>query len=90
MDTASRLGGDEFLVVLPELENGKQTLSCANRLLQAINQDVSYQQQILSVGCSIGAAIYPDDGDDLQSIRKCADMRMYEIKQSGKNGVNFG
>lgn len=90
MDTASRLGGDEFLVVLPELENRQQAISCANRLLQAINQGVSYQQQTLSVGCSIGGAIYPDDGDDLQNIRKCADMRMYEIKQSGKNGVNFG
>lgn len=90
MDTACRMGGDEFLVILSELNNIQQAQNCANRILKAVNEPMTYQQISLSVGCSIGGAIYPDDATDLDPLRKTADLRMYAVKQSGKNGIKLG
>jgi two-component system CheB/CheR fusion protein len=83
-DTVSRLGGDEFAIVLPSADAFGATCA-ANKLLKALETPFIVNGKTLSRTCSIGIAVYPDNGRDADSLYKCADTAMYiaKRKQSG-------
>jgi predicted signal transduction protein with EAL and GGDEF domain len=85
----ARLGGDEFIVMLGELHGPGDAALVANRLVAALTQPVTLQGTELFVGASIGVAMYPNDGADIDELLKNADTAMYRAKQAGRGGVQF-
>lgn len=87
-DTVSRLGGDEFILVLPDtgVEGARHV---AKKLLETVTQTYWIDQYELVVTPSIGIAMYPADGTDYESLFKCADAAMYRAKQDGRNHYCF-
>jgi diguanylate cyclase (GGDEF)-like protein len=88
-DNISRLGGDEFTVILENI-NHVEDISCiANRLCDSIAQSIKIGDAIIKISASIGISIYPIDGQDPDQLLRDADKRMYEVKQKGGNGFLF-
>ncbi|MBK9236402.1 MAG: EAL domain-containing protein [Rhodoferax sp.] len=83
-DTVSRLGGDEFILVLPDTD-ARGAAQVAKKLLAAAMQPFVIDQHELTVTPSIGIALYPDDGSDFETLSRCADAAMYRAKQAGRN-----
>ena len=88
-DTVSRIGGDEFLILLYDIESKESALFIAEDILNKINQDVSFSGQILKTSASIGISIYPEDGVTIDILEKNADTAMYLAKKSGRNNVRL-
>ncbi len=87
-DTISRLGGDEFIFLLPNVdEMGAEKV--AEKLLYAVNQPFQFGRYDLNVSASMGIAVFPDDGEDLESLLKNADTAMYRAKKDGRNRFRF-
>jgi diguanylate cyclase (GGDEF)-like protein/PAS domain S-box-containing protein len=84
-DTLARIGGDEFVAVLVDLEWPDDGEPVLERLLQAAAEPVTAEHQILQVSSSIGVAIYPQDGNEVELLLRHADQAMYRAKQAGKN-----
>lgn len=87
-DTVSRLGGDEFILLLPDTD-AVGAAHVANKLLQAALLPFQIEQHELTVTPSIGIAIYPKDGPDLDTLSRCADAAMYQAKEDGRNSYRF-
>jgi diguanylate cyclase (GGDEF)-like protein len=87
-DTVSRLGGDEFILLLPDTDAAGAAL-VANKLLQVALMPIQIEQHELTVTPSIGIALYPKDGADLDALSKCADAAMYQAKGDGRNSYRF-
>jgi diguanylate cyclase (GGDEF)-like protein/PAS domain S-box-containing protein len=88
-DTVARIGGDEFCVLLADLEDMSSSYIVACKLLDVLSQPVVTRRGTHPVGASIGVSTYPDDGNDPQTLLRLADAAMYRVKQSGRNGVSF-
>ena len=88
-DTVSRQGGDEFVVLLSEMEQPEDAAVAARRMLQALAAPHLITHQDLHVTASIGISIYPDDGLDAETLIKNADTAMYEAKENGRQGFKF-
>lgn len=88
-DTAARIGGDEFVMVLTELKNGLHAGLTANRVIKSITQPIAWSGHMVKVSASLGVAIGPTDGADADALLKRADEAMYVAKKSGKNGYSF-
>jgi diguanylate cyclase (GGDEF)-like protein len=87
-DTVSRMGGDEFILLLPDTDvMGAQRV--AEKILQAALVPIQTEQHELTVTPSIGIALYPEDGSDLDTLSRCADAAMYRAKEDGRNGYRF-
>ncbi|HEX5623541.1 MAG TPA: EAL domain-containing protein [Sulfuricurvum sp.] len=87
-DTVSRMGGDEFIVLLPDTDtNGAAQV--AQKLLASIAQPFSIEEHQLSVTASIGLSFYPNDGSNIEILSKNADAAMYRAKQQGRNSYCF-
>jgi len=84
-DTLARIGGDEFVAVLVDLERPQDCEPVLNRLLQAAADPLTAGNTQLQVSASIGVTIYPQDGADADLLLRHADQAMYQAKQSGKN-----
>ncbi|MEO7066711.1 MAG: EAL domain-containing protein [Rhodanobacter sp.] len=87
-DTASRLGGDEFILVLPDTD-AQAAAKVVEKLREAIARPYHVEQYVLIVTASIGIAIYPHDGENLESLLRSADTAMYRAKEDGYNGYRF-
>ena len=87
-DTVSRSGGDEFVIVLPTA-SANNAANLADRLLEIISVPFTVEQHELITTASIGIAIYPNDGNDIEMLYKNADNAMYKAKQAGRNGFRF-
>jgi diguanylate cyclase (GGDEF)-like protein/PAS domain S-box-containing protein len=87
-DTVARLGGDEFGVLLPEIRNRQDVLHAVERMKTAIEEPVALQGLSLSLEASIGIAMYPGDGEDVETLLRCADGAMYYAKDE-KSGWAF-
>lgn len=92
-DTVARLGGDEFTVVLQALPSKEKAESAASqiasKLIHVLNQPFQIQGKTINIGASIGVAIYPDDGNNIDALLKSADTAMYHAKNAGKNHYQF-
>jgi len=88
-DTVSRQGGDEFVVLLSEVEHSEDAAITARRLLQAVAEAHSIDQHDLHVTTSIGVSVYPDDGLDAETLIKNADTAMYQAKENGRQSYQF-
>jgi diguanylate cyclase (GGDEF)-like protein len=86
-DTVSRQGGDEFLVVLAELQDGAEALSVAEKIRASLEGPIVLDGHSLVATFSIGAAILPEDGTDFDTLLKHADLAMYAAKATGRNRV---
>lgn len=86
-DTIARQGGDEFIIVLPMLDTRDAALSVANKLLDALATPFLVDDLSLEISASIGIALYPDDGTDMEMLLKRSDEAMYAAKENGRNGV---
>jgi diguanylate cyclase (GGDEF)-like protein/PAS domain S-box-containing protein len=88
-DTVSRQGGDEFVVLLSEVEQAGDAAITARRMLQAVAEAHSIGQHDLHITTSIGASVYPDDGRDAETLIKNADTAMYQAKENGRQSYQF-
>ena len=88
-DTAARQGGDEFVVLLPGLEGQDQAYAVLQRVQQALMAPVIVDGHQFFVTCSMGVSLYPQDGDDDETLLKHADIAMYQAKESGRDAIRF-
>ena len=88
-DTLARQGGDEFILVLPNLPEPTAAGRVAEHLLQALRAPFALSQQILHVGASIGISVYPMDATDPGTLIRFADSAMYQAKDAGRAGYVF-
>ena len=89
VDVVSRHGGDEFLVVLTDLEGDHGPVPVAEKLLAAISEPMELEGQSISVSPSIGIALFPRDGDTPDALIKNADAAMYLAKERGRSNYQF-
>jgi diguanylate cyclase (GGDEF)-like protein/PAS domain S-box-containing protein len=88
-DTVSRQGGDEFVVLLSEMEHSEDAAIAARRMLQAVAGAHAIGRHELHVTTSIGVSVYPDDGLDAETLIKNADTAMYQAKENGRESYQF-
>lgn len=88
-DTVARYGGDEFIVLLTNIIDVEDTRLVGEKILSAVSRPITTSAGKLSISCSIGIAICPSHGKDPDTLRRQADVAMYEAKQSGRNAVSF-
>jgi diguanylate cyclase (GGDEF)-like protein/PAS domain S-box-containing protein len=88
-DTVSRQGGDEFVVLLSEVEQAEDAGITARRMLQAVAEAHPIDQHDLHVTTSIGVSVFPDDGGDSETLIKNADTAMYQAKENGRQSFQF-
>ncbi len=88
-DTVSRQGGDEFVVLLSELEHPEDAAISARRMLDAVAASHSIDHYELHVTTSIGVSVYPDDGMDAETLIKNAETAMYQAKEDGRQDFRF-
>ena len=89
IDEISRVGGDEFIILLPNCDSKNDIKIVANRILKAVSNPVEYVEISESVTASIGASIFPEDGSELNELVTLADKAMYQSKKRGKNCLTF-
>ncbi|MDO9599778.1 MAG: EAL domain-containing protein [Azoarcus sp.] len=88
-DTLARQGGDEFVVILEEIDDPEDAARVALKLLSALEAPVVLDQHEIFVGASIGISLFPDDGDSSEELLRSADSAMYEAKEAGRSTYRF-
>lgn len=88
-DTVARLGGDEFLIVLASIGSFADAAMAAERIAGELNPPFNLNGNSLNVTCSIGISVYPDHGEDSETLIKNADVAMYASKGKGRNTFSF-
>jgi len=88
-DTVARIGGDEFVVLLESFRGTNYLGQVAQKIIAAVGQPVLLQGNEVSIGASIGIALYPDDARDSSALLRHADVAMYHAKQLGRNTFQF-
>lgn len=85
----SRLGGDEFIILLNEIAHQNDAVLVARRILKVFEQPFKLNEKEAYISVSIGISLYPMDGETAEELLKCADIAMYHTKTHGKNGYHF-
>jgi diguanylate cyclase (GGDEF)-like protein len=85
VDTVSRIGGDEFVLVLPEIQSEKAAANIAKRIIESLEQPYLIEGHLVSVTPSIGISLYPAHGTEVEMLINHADSAMYRAKQNGGN-----
>jgi len=88
-DTVARIGGDEFVVLLESFDDNNQLGRIAEKIIETISKPVDLNNTLVSVGASIGIALFPNDSNDSGEFLRHADVAMYHAKQAGKNNFKF-
>ena len=88
-DTVARVGGDEFLVIAGGIHAPENASRIAENILRSVPRPVLFNGSPAVVGASIGIALYPDNGDDMEQLIRASDQAMYRVKKGGKNGFCF-
>lgn len=89
IDTVARLSGDEFVILIPQIDQAEDALIVAKRVLNSFQQPWKFQGKEFCITTSIGIAIYPNDGEDEQTLMRSADNAMYRAKETGKNNFQL-
>jgi diguanylate cyclase (GGDEF)-like protein len=84
-DTVARLGGDEFLLVLENVKDNTDAVVAADRIRTTISSDLCVHGVYLSPTCSVGISLFPEDGEDAQTLLRNADIALARAKESGRN-----
>lgn len=84
-DTVSRFGGDEFVIILNNISTTDKVIQIMNRLIEAVRKPINIKEREYFVTVSAGVALYPQDGEDYETLTKHADTAMYFAKELGKN-----
>ena len=83
-DTVARLGGDEFVLLIEDIENQQELTQIGKKLLETLSAPMPLNAGVvLNVSASIGLALYPEDGAEMEDLLHTADVAMYECKSSG-------
>ncbi|NMP30674.1 EAL domain-containing protein [Thalassotalea sp. M1531] len=88
-DTVARIGGDEFVVLLEDFKSNNHLSRIAQKLIDVVEQPFQLNNNVVSVGASIGIALFPDDSKDQDELLRNADVAMYHAKQQGRNNFQF-
>jgi diguanylate cyclase (GGDEF)-like protein len=88
-DTVSRLGGDEFIIILPELDEHPHAEHVAQNIIQELSKPITLENNTVYSSASIGITIYPDDAKDIESLLKHVDRAMYVAKAEGRNRFGY-
>ncbi len=88
-DTVARQGGDEFIVLLSNLDNAFDAEEVAQKILGALQLDFLIDEKVLHISGSIGISLFPDDGEDIWTLLKNSDSAMYHAKKKGRNSCEF-
>ncbi len=88
-DTVARQGGDEFIVLLANLVNAQDAATAGQKILDALVLPYHINDKELHISASIGMAIFPDDGEDVDTLLKNSDVAMYYAKENGRNNCQF-
>ena len=88
-DTLARLGGDEFVILLPEINRVEDVPVLAERVFTALEPPLKLMELEFTITASIGASIYPDDGDQLDTLLNRADSAMYRAKEEEQNSIKL-
>ncbi len=84
-DTVCRIGGDEIMVILNDINNKQSLQDKCQRIINDIGNSILYRKNKINVTASIGASIFPDHAETAEPLRKKADETLYKVKRSGKN-----
>ncbi|MFA7268902.1 MAG: diguanylate cyclase [Sterolibacterium sp.] len=84
-DTVGRMGGDEFVVILPEIEAIHDAIGIAEKIRRTLDQTFEIAGHLIHISSSIGVAVYPEHGSDEKLLLKSADAAMYRAKEEGRN-----
>ncbi|MBK8957299.1 MAG: diguanylate cyclase [Proteobacteria bacterium] len=88
-DTVARFGGDEFTVIMRDIDDPMNAAHCAETLIGALTEGFVLADQVVHTGASIGITLYPADGGDANTLLRNADMAMYRAKARGRNTFRF-
>lgn len=88
-DTVARIGGDEFTIILPNIESAANAEPVVQKILQAFSQPFVLSELETLISASIGVTVFPDDGDEPELLMKNADVAMYRSKERGRNTFEF-
>ena len=88
-DSVARIGGDEFTVLLQDLERGDDAALAVQAILDELARPCTIADRDVPLSASVGIAVYPEDGDDGQTLLRHADLAMYRAKQEGKGTYRF-
>ncbi|MCB1829712.1 MAG: diguanylate cyclase, partial [Gammaproteobacteria bacterium] len=88
-DTIARIGGDEFVVLLEQLEQADQAAVLAQNCIDALAKPFAITGHEIFITPSIGIALFPEDGDDAETLLKHADIAMYRAKEDGRHRYSF-
>ncbi|MFC2050579.1 PAS domain S-box protein [Chloroflexota bacterium] len=88
-DTVARIGGDEFVVLLPQIPHADEVAKFAQRILEAFREPFVFNGYRPNITTSIGIAVYPEGGKDIESLLKNADTAMYRAKEQGRDIYRF-
>jgi diguanylate cyclase (GGDEF)-like protein/PAS domain S-box-containing protein len=86
IDTVSRMGGDEFVLLMPQMNREEDVVTLVQRMVETFQQPFTIRNNDLIVTFSLGIALYPHDGNDLDSLVRSADIAMYQVKNRGRHG----
>jgi diguanylate cyclase (GGDEF)-like protein/PAS domain S-box-containing protein len=88
-DTIARIGGDEFVFLIEDIEDVTDLQTIINKILELFDKEIIVNKQSFKLSASIGISLYPDDGDNIEDLIKNADTAMYKAKDSGRNTYRF-
>lgn len=88
-DILARFGGDEFIVLLPQIDDSQSVEAVTRHMQKLLAKDVQLDTTALTISCSMGVAIYPEDGSTTDTLINHADTAMYRAKDLGRNNVQF-
>jgi diguanylate cyclase (GGDEF)-like protein/PAS domain S-box-containing protein len=88
-DTVARLGGDDFVLILPERSDERLTIGAVQRIVEAVSQPLVIEGHEFFPTCSTGVAAFPADGQDADTLIKHAEIAMYRAKEDGRNNIQF-
>ena len=84
-DTVARVGGDEFVIALPDLDHDHDVAHLVSKMIRAVSQPYSIHGVSVNMTASVGVGVYPTHGQDVETLMKSADLALYEAKDAGKN-----